>query len=448
MGDNGMKTSRRQFVKTAGGAIAAFTIVPRHVLGRGQRPPSEKLNIACVGIAGRGKANLNGVKGENVIALCDVDTRRAGEAFAAFPQAKRFRDYRKMLDAVEKDIDAVVVATPDHTHAVVLMDAMRRGKHVYSEKPLAHSIGEVRALRKAAHEYNVVTQLGNQGHSFNDIRTFCEWIWDGAIGKVHEAHAFCSSVYSTVSQLGKLKEKHEVPAGLDWDLWLGPAQWRPYNPVYVPGSWRRWSAFGTGCIGDWVCHTVDPVFWALGLDAPKTIRAEARGYDPKKHAETFPPATKVTFEFAAKGDRGPVKLVWFDGQWTPPRPAELEPGREVRKTGGVVMGEKGTIMYGSHGAGSLRIIPESKMKAYERPEPKLPRVKNHHQDWLRAVRTGGQAGSHFDYGGPLTEVALLGAIGIRLLGQTLEWDAENMRFTNSEEANQYVSPPYREGWTL
>ena len=440
--------SRRQFVKSATGAAAAFTIVPRHVLGQGHAPPSETLNIACVGIAGRGGANLNGVKGENVVALCDVDTRRAGKAFGSFPKARKFRDYRKMLDVVHKAIDAVVVSTPDHTHAVALMAAIKRGKHVYSEKPLAHSIGEVRALRKAAREHRVVTQLGNQGHSFNDIRTFCEWIWDGAIGEVREVHAFCGSNYSRIDSLPKLREKHDLPPELDWDLWLGPVQWRPYNPVYLPGSWRGWTAFGTGCIGDWVCHTVDPVWWALDLDAPKTIRAEAMDYDPKQHAETFPPGTKVTYEFPAKGRRGPVKLVWFDGEWPPPRPPELEEGREVRRTGGIVIGEKGTIMYGSHGAGSPRIIPESKMKAYKPPSQTLPRVKNHHQDWLEAVKRGGRAGSHFDYGGPLTEVALLGAIAIRRLGQKLEWDAANARFTNCDEANAYVHPPYRDGWSL
>ena len=218
--------------------------------------------------------------------------------------------------------------------------------------------------------------------------------------------------------------------------------------MYLPGSWRRWSAFGTGCIGDWVCHTVDPVWWALDLDAPQTIRAEAMNYDPKKHAETFPPGTKVTYEFAARGKRGPVTLIWFDGEWTPPRPPELEPGREARRTGGVVIGDKGTIMYGSHGAGSARIIPEEKMKAYQRPPQTLPRVRNHHYDWLNAIKTGGKAGSHFDYGGPLTEVALLGAIAIRHLGQKLEWDAANACFTNCPEANQFVNPPYREGWTL
>ena len=442
------KTSRRGFLKSAGGAVAAFTIVPRHVLGQGQTPPSEKLNIACVGVGGRGAANLNGVRGENIVALCDVDTRRAGKAFESFPRARKYRDYRRMLDEVDKDIDAVVVATPDHTHAVALMAAIKRGKHVYSEKPLAHSIHEVRALRRAAREHKVVTQLGNQGHSFNDIRMFCEWIWDGAIGNVREVHAFCGSNYSRIGDLPKLKEKHDVPPELKWDLWLGPTPWRPYNPVYLPGSWRRWSAFGTGCIGDWVCHTVDPVWWALDLDAPKTIRAEAMNYDPKKHAETFPPGTKVTYEFAARGNRGPVKLIWFDGEWTPPRPPELEPGREVRKTGGIVIGDKGTIMYGSHGAGSARIIPEEKMKAYQRPPQTLPRVRNHHDDWLSAVKTGGKAGSHFDYGGPLTEVALLGAIAIRRLGQKLEWDAAAARFTNCPEANQFVNPPYRQGWTL
>ncbi len=448
MGDSGGGTSRRQFLKSAGSAVAAFTIVPRHVLGRGATPPSEKLNVACIGVAGRGGASLNGVRRESIVALCDVDTRRAGAAFAKFPQAKVYRDFRKMFDEMGDGIDAVTVATPDHTHAVAAMAAMERGKHVFCEKPLAHSVGEIRALQRAAHEYEVVTQLGNQGHSFNDIRTFCEWIWDGAIGEVTEVHAFCGSNYSRVGDLHKLQERHDIPAGLDWDLWLGPAQQRPYNPVYLPGAWRRWSAFGTGCIGDWVCHTVDPVFWALDLGAPATIRAEAKGYDPKKHAETFPPGTKVTYEFPAKGKRGPVKLVWFDGEWTPPRPPALEEGRKTRRTGGNVYGKKGTIMYGSHGAGSLRIVPETQMQAYERPEPTLPRVKSHHYDWLKAIKTGGQAGSHFEYGGPLTEIALLGAIAIRRLGEKLEWDGAGMRFTNCAAANAYLDPPYREGWTL
>ena len=448
MGDSSRKASRRQFVKSATAGLAAFTIVPRHVLGQGQRPPSEKLNVACIGITGRGGASLNGVRRENIVALCDVDLRRAGEVFGKYPKAKAYRDYRRLLDEMDKQIDAVTVATPDHAHAVIAMDAIKRGKHVYCEKPLAHSIHEVRALRKAAHEHKVVTQLGNQGHSFDTIRTFCEWIWDGAIGNVTEVHAACGSVYSTIDQLPRLQEKHEVPEELNWDLWLGPAQYRPYHPLYLPGSWRRWTAFGCGVIGDWICHVVDPVFWALALGAPPTVQGQAKNFDPKAHGETFPRGTTVTFEFAAKGDRGPVKLIWFDGQEKIPRPDDLEPGRKVPQTGAIVIGERGKITYGSHGAGGVRIFPETKMRAYTQPAKTLARVPGHFEDWLRAVKTGGVAGSNFDYGGPLTELALLGIIGIKHLGQKLEWDGENARFTNCDEANACLNPPYRQGWTL
>jgi len=448
MGDSGGRTSRRQFIKSASSAVAAFTIVPRHVLGRGQTPPSEKLNIACIGVAGRGGASLNGVRRENIVALCDVDTRRAGKVFARFPRAKVYRDFRKMFDEMGDRIDAVTVATPDHTHAVAAMAAIERGKHVFCEKPLAHSIGEIRALRKAAREHKVVTQLGNQGHSSGTIRTFCEWIWDGAIGNVTEVHAACGSVYSTIDSLPKLKETHEVPSELDWDLWLGPAQHRPYHPLYLPGSWRRWMPFGCGVIGDWVCHVVDPVFWALDLGAPQTIQAQAKDYDPKKHGLTFPRGTTVTYEFAAKGNRGPVKLIWFDGAEAIPRPDDLEAGRKVPTIGAIVIGDKGKITYGSHGAGGVRIFPEERMQAYQRPAQTLPRVAGHHDDWLGAIRKGVEAGSNFDYGGPLTEIALLGVIGIKHLGEKLEWDAAGMRFTNCDEANQYLDPPYRSGWTL
>ncbi len=438
---------RREFLGGAA-SVAAFVIVPRHVLGRGQTPPSEKLNIACIGVGGRGGHNVKGVSGENLVALCDVDTRRAGEILAEFPQAKRYTDWRRMFDELEKDIDAVAVSTPDHTHAVAAMAAIKRGKHVYCEKPLAHSIHEIRALMKAAREHKVVTQLGNQGHSFNDIRMFCEWIWDGAVGNVTEVHATCGSVHCRIDDLPKLAEKHEVPAELDWDLWLGPARWRPYHPMYLPGSWRSWMPFGSGTIGDWVCHVVDPVFWALDLGAPKTVRAEAKGYDPERHGDTFPMGTVVAYEFPAKGSRGPVKLVWFDGEEKMPRPPELEEGRDVPRTGAIVIGDQGKIMYGSHGAGGKRIIPEAKMKEYKLPPEKLPRVRNHHEDWLGAIKTGTRAGSDFDYGGPLTEIAQLGIIATKMLGQKLEWDGPNMRFTNCDEANQHLNPPYRQGWTL
>lgn len=448
MGKSSKKTSRRQFLRGAASAAAAFTIVPRYVLGAGVTPPSEKLNIAGVGIGGQGGGNVDAVSGENIVALCDVDARRARGTFEKFPKAKQYRDFRKMFDEMDKQIDAVVVSTPDHTHAAAVMAAIKRGKHVYCEKPLAHSIYEIRELIKAAREHKVVTQLGNQGHSFDDIRRFCEWIWDGAIGNVYEVHAACDANHSKIGQLARLSEKHEVPPELDWNLWLGPAKYRPYHPMYLPGSWRGWMPFGSGTIGDWICHVVDPVFWALDLGAPTSVQAEAEGYDPKRHADTFPAGTIVKFEFPARGKRGAVKLVWFDGEKKIPRPEELEAERKVVNTGAIVIGDKGKIMYGSHGAGGVRIIPEMKMKEYKLPSQTLPRVKGHHYDWLQAIKNGTQAGSNFDYGGPLTEIAQLGIIATKMLGQKLEWDSKNMRFTNCDAANQLINPPYREGWTL
>ena len=442
------KSSRRQFLRGAAGAAAAFTIVPRCVLGAGETPPSEKINIACVGVGGRGGDNVDGVGRENIVALCDVDMRSTGKAFGNHPNAKQYRDFRKMLDEMDNKIDAVVVSTPDHTHAAACMAAIKRGKHVYCEKPLAHSIYEIRELMKAAREHKVVTQLGNQGHSFEHIRLFCEWIWDGAIGNVREVHASCDAVHCKIGQLSRLNEKHDVPAELDWELWLGPAQYRAYNPMYLPGSWRGWMPFGSGTIGDWVCHVVDPVFWALELGSPTTVEAQAKGYDPKKHADTFPGGTVVRFEFPAKGKRGPVTLIWFDGSERPPQPQDLEPERKVPGTGAIVMGDKGTIMYGSHGASGVRIIPETKMKEYKLPVKTLPRVKGHYEDWLEAIKNKTQAGSNFDYGGPLTELAQLGIIATKMLGQKLQWDSQNMRFANSDEANRFINPPYRQGWTL
>jgi predicted dehydrogenase len=445
---NKTTVSRREFL---GGAAAAatFLVVPRHVLAQsGTTPPSEKLNIAGIGAGGMGGGDINAVSGgNNIVALCDVDLRRAS-TIKKFPDAKVYRDFRKMFDEMAKNIDAVVVGTPDHTHAVAAMAAITRGKHVYCEKPLAHSVGEVRALMKAAQEHKVVTQLGNQGHSFETCRLLCEWIWDGAIGSVHTVHCGCSAVNSGIDALPRLKQKHDVPAELEWDLWLGPAQERPYCPAYLPGSWRGWVPFGNGTIGDWVCHVVDPVFWALDLGAPKTVVAQAKDYDPKTQGDAYPKGDIITFEFPAKEKRGAVTLVWHSGTERIPRAPDLEPDRKPVDTGALVYGDKGTITYGSHGAGGVRIIPEAKMKAYKLPEKTIPRAKEHHEDWLRAIREGKKAGSDFSYGGPLTEIAMLGVIALKMLGRKLEWDAQAMKFTNCPEANQFVNPPYRKGWTL
>jgi predicted dehydrogenase len=441
--------SRREFLGGAAAAAATFLVVPRHVLAQSGTPaPGEKLNIAGIGAGGMGGGDINAVSGgNNIVALCDVDLRRAS-TIKKFPDAKVYRDFRKMFDEMEKNIDAVVVGTPDHTHAVAAMAAIKRGKHVYCEKPLAHSVGEVRALMKAAQEHNVVTQLGNQGHSTDSIRLFCEWIWDGAIGNVRQIHCGCSAVNSGIDALPRLKEQHNVPAELEWDLWLGPAQERLYHPAYLPGSWRGWVPFGNGTLGDWVCHVVDPVFWALDLEAPKTIVAQAKNYDPKTQGDAYPKGDIITFEFPAKEKRGPVTLVWYSGTERIPRPEDLAPDGKPVDTGAVVYGDKGTIMYGSHGAGGVRIIPEEKMKAYKLPAKTIPRAKEHHADWLRAIREGKKAGSDFSYGGPLTELAMVGVIALKMPGKKLEWDAKAMKFTNCPEANQFVDPPYRKGWTL
>jgi len=425
-------------------------VVPRHVIAAsGQTPPSEKLNIAGIGVGGQGAEDMGAVaSGNNIVALCDVDERRAAGTFARFPDAKRYRDFRKMLDEMDKSIDAVVVATPDHFHAVAAIGAIKRGKHVYCEKPLAHSIHEVRALMKAATDHKVVTQLGNQGHSFDSIRDFCEWIWDGAIGSVHTIHAGCRAVNSGIDQLPHLTEHHDVPATLDWQQWLGPAQERPYHPAYLPGSWRGWVPFGNGTVGDWTCHVVDPVFWALDLGAPSTIQAQVKDYDPKTQGDAYPKGEIITYEFPANTKRGPITLHWYSGLERIPRPPELESDEKNVDTGAVVVGDKGTIVYGSHGARPVRLIPQAKMDAYKKPAKTIPRVKGHQWDWLDAIRTGRKAGSDFSYGGPLTEIALLGVIAIKLPGTKLEWDPRNARFKNCNEANEFVNPAYRAGWKL
>lgn len=440
------RTTRRRFLQ----ASAALALGPRAVHAGGGR---EKLNVAFVGVGGRGAASLNALsEGNNVAALCDLDDRRAGDAFKRFPAAKKYRDFRRMFDEMGKSIDAVAIATPDHTHAVAAMDAIRRGLHVYCEKPLAHSVHEVRALMKAAREKGVVTQLGNQGHSTETIRKCVEWIRDGAIGRVHTIHACSSSYHCKIKELPLLSEKHPVPPELDWDLWLGPAQFRPYHPAYVPGKWRGWRPFGNGTLGDWVCHVVDPSFWALELGAPRTIEAvHLLDFDPKEHALTFPGGATIRFEFPARGARGPVTLYWYSALDAPnmPRPKGFEEGRELPKTGAVILGEEGAIVHGSHGAGGVQIVPSEKMKSYKQPAPSIPRVGTHHQDFLAAIRGGRKAGSDFaDYGGPLTELAMLGIIAMNFPQRKLTWDSEAVRFTDCDEANRYLNPPYREGWTL
>ncbi len=447
------KMDRRSFLGQSA-ASSSFMIVSRHVLGgKGYTAPSDKLNIAGIGIGGMGSADLRDMETENYVALCDVDSNYAAKVFARYPKAVRYRNFREMLDK-QKDIEAVLVATPDHLHATIAMAAIKAGKHVYVEKPLTHTVKEARMLRAAAKQAKVATQMGCQGHAMESIRLLCEWIWDGAIGPVREVHAWTPHPVWPQG-LDRPKETPPVPEGLDWDLWIGPAPYRPYHPVYHPAQWRGWWDFGTGGLGDMGCHILDHTFWSLKLDHPTSIEASCSifvptgmNWDKKLNMESYPQAEIVRYNFAARGDMPPLKLVWYDGGLMPERPEELEPGLKMGDTygGALYIGDKGKILTGSHGANGLRLIPQAKMDAYKRPPKTLPRSIGHRQEWIAACKGGPPAGANFDYSAALTELVLLGNVALRFWDQKLEWNGE--QFTNVPEANQYLHREYRQGWTL
>ena len=446
-----LTTSRRRFVATTT-ATGLLGMIPRHLLGEpGPIPPSGKINIAGIGLGGMGSTNILACANENIVALCDVDHAFAAKSFNAFPKAARYKDYRVMLEK-QKDIDAVLIATPDHTHAVIAMAAIRAGKHVFCQKPLTHDIYESRMLAKAAKEAGVVTQMGIQGHSQEGLRLICEWIWAGVIGTVREVDAWCSLSYSPhghswwSSPLSERpKDGLAVPTDLDWDLWLGPAPERPYHSCYHPAVWRCWWDFGCGMMGDRGAHTLDSVFSALKLGAPTSI--EGSGVEGG-NAEVHPDKAVVVYQFPEREGFPPLKLTWYEGQ-EPPRPKELEEGRKLPDEGGVLFkGDKGTIVCGVYGD-SPRLIPETAMLAFQRPPKTLPRIKGgHEQNWIDAIKTGGKASADFSYSGPLTEIALLGNLAKRFPNQKLIWDNELMKVTNLDAANEWVHRPYRKGWSL
>ena len=438
------KISRRGFMGSA--AVAAFTILPRHVLGgRGYTPPSETVMVAGVGIGGMGSGDLRSIaRGDaKIVALCDVDQKYAAKTFRQYPDAKVYVDYRKMLEK-EKNIDAVMVATPDHTHTVVSMAAIKRGKHVYCEKPLTHSVYEARKIKEAAAQAKVATQMGNQGHSGEGIRLTCEWIWDGAIGTVREAHSWSDTGYWTRGLRARPQSTPPVPATLNWDLWLGPAPSRPYHPTYTPYNWRGWWDFGTAAIGDMACHNMDPAFWALKLGHPTTIEASSSHFT----SETVADANIIRYQFPAREDMPPVTLTWYDGGLMPPRPEEMEPGRKMGSNGILFIGDKGKIICGGW-AGSPRLIPETKMREYaqKRPPRTLARSPGHRLEWVNACKGGAISHGNFDYSAHLAEVVLLGNIAVRT-GEKIQWDGPNMKATNAPEADKYIRPAYRDGWSL
>ena len=441
-----IRWSRRRFLASAVTSTAAFHIVPRHVLGGAdQKPPSEKLNIAGIGVGGQGRGDLQRLQSENIVALCDVDAGYAARTFKAYPKAEVFKDYRVLLDK-RKDIDAVVIATPDHMHAPITVAALRAGKHVYVEKPMAHSIEEARVMTQVAKETGRVTQMGNQGHGGEGLRLTREWIQAGAIGAVREVHCWSDRPGKFWTQnIDRPTDTPPVPKTLEWNLWLGAAPERPYHPVYCPRAWRGWFDFGTGAMGDMAIHNMDPAFYALDLGAP--VAASAQTSQPLK-PESYPAWTIITYEFPARGARAAVRVFWYDGGKKPPRPAELEPDRELRDNGIYFVGEKGTILCGGW-AGAPRLIPESRMKDFQRPAKTIPRSIGHHAEWVQACKDGRpeDAKAGFAYSGPYTEALLVGNLSLRLQ-KPIQWDAAAMKATNAPEADRLIAKSYRDGFGI
>lgn len=491
--DEKQTISRRKFIGNLG-AAAGFTILPSYVIsGLGHLAPSDKLNIAAIGVGGMGGANVNNCNSQNIVVLCDVDWDYSAKIFGEYPDAKKYKDYRKMFDEMGQSIDAVIVATPDHTHAIITTAAMRMGKHVYVQKPLTHSVYESRVLRQLANETKVATQMGNQGNSGEGIRETCELIWDGAIGEVTEVHAWTNRPIWPQG-LERPAETPSTPPTLDWDNFIGPAKWRPYHPSYTPWNWRAWWDFGTGALGDMANHIVDPAFWALKLGQPTSIN----GSSTQVNTESAPYSEIVNYEFPDRGKIGKIKLpslkmTWYDGGLLPPRPEELKDGEIMGdRSGGVLFnGTKGKLMTGCYGRNPI-LLPEELHNDYKRPEPTIRRIADamnggHELDWIRACKENHEnrveTSSNFNYSGPLNEVVVMGNLAVRLqdLKRDLLWDGENMKITNiSDEeeirvvtsdkftvvnghphfdtqyatikakptAEEYIKHTYREGWKL
>jgi len=484
--------SRRSFLATTATAAAAFSIIPSHaVAGLGHTPPSSKLNIAGIGVGGMGYRNLKNMETENIVALCDVDWDYAGKsAFKAWSRAKLYKDYRVMFDQ-QKEIDAVLIATPDHSHALPAFMAMRQGYHVYVQKPLTHTVYESRVLAETARTYKVATQMGNQGNSDEGIRKICEWIWAGVIGEVTHVDAWTNRPIWPQG-LERPEKSQRPPRNLDWDLFIGTAPYRPYNEIYTPWNWRGWWDFGTGALGDMACHILDPVFMALKLEYPSSVKASSTPIN----TETAPNAEFIQYEFPRRDNLPKVAMpeltvYWYDGGLMPPRPDELLSGEIMGDADGgcIFHGTRGKIMCGTY-ARNPQLLPTREMENFKQPGNIIRRIPDamtggHEQDWIRACKeskeTRLEASSHFGYSGPLNEMVMMGVLAVRLqsLNRKLLWDGKNMRFTNigyddkiriitrdrfqvisgdprfskdyatlpaAEMAEEWVRHTYREGW--
>lgn len=491
MNNKNQKNQRRDFIKKSGTALAGISIIPSNVMaGFGYTAPSDKLNIAGIGVGGMGRRNLMNMNAENIVALADVDWKYAQRCFNDYPNAKKYKDYRKMLDEMGSEIDAVMISTPDHTHYVSAADSMRAGKHVYVQKPLTHSVYESRKLREIANETGVATQMGNQGNSSDDMRKVCEWIWNGEIGEVTKVDAWTNRPIWPQG-LERPAETPSLPPTLDWDLFIGPAEWRPYHPSYTPWNWRAWWDFGTGALGDMACHIMDPVYKALELGFPYAFEASSS----QLNTESAPISEKVTYYFGERPKKGKIKMpavefTWYDGGLLPERPAGMKPGAYLGDGGGgaIFYGTKGTLVCSTYAANPYIIGREDNPPPVTNELRRIPKAMNggHEKDWVRACKESKEnrveCSSNFNYAGPLNETVVAGNLAVRLqdLRRRLEWDAENMKITNisdsdeirvvtsdtftvidgdprfdtkfatmnaKEAAENYVKKTYREGWS-
>ena len=474
--------SRRRFIGLTATTAGMFTIVPSYaVSGLGHVAPSDKLNIAGIGVGGKGKGNLANMKSENIVALCDIDRQYGKRCFDNFPEAKQYVDFRKMFDEMGKSIDAVVIATPDHTHAVCAMAAMQSGKHVYVQKPLTHSVYESRVLLEASRRYKVVTQMGNEGHSNDAVSEVCEWIWSGAIGEVTRVDAWTDRPIWPQG-LTRPEQGMWVPDHINWDLFIGPASMRPYHRAYHPWDWRGWWDFGTGALGDMACHVLDVAFSAMKLGHPVSVEASSTAIN----TESAPVASTIQYDFPARPKEGKINMpavtvYWYDGGLLPRRPEGLPAGEELGqgKNGVIFHGSKGVLVCGNYG-GNYRLLPESKFANMPKPPATLRRVgMSHEMDWVRACKESPENRvmplSNFEYSGPLNEMVVMGNLAVRLksLNKKLAWDGQNMRITNlsdtdvinvtngipkqeprqvtlnaKQAAEEYIRHTYRQGWSL
>jgi predicted dehydrogenase len=448
-------TRRYFFMGTAALVAAGCTTTSKRPRPR-RISANEKINFAGVGCGGKGQSDIQAMaQDNNIVALCDVDDTRGAETFGRFPNAKRYRDYREMLEKEFNNIDAMNVSTPDHMHAPIALMAMRMGKHVYVQKPLTHSIEEARLMRKVAKEYKVATQMGNQGHSGEGVRKLCEMIWSGAIGQIREAHIWTNRPVWPQGY-DRPEGSDPVPPTLDWNVWLGGAPERPFKAIhpahggrcYLPHEWRGWWDFGCGALGDMACHIADPANWALKLStiSPTAVEVVHQEGETK---EQGPKKSHLKFSFPARGEMVPVEVHWYDGGLKPEKPSSINNCvmGDKDNNGSVYIGDKGVATAGEYG-GNPRLLPDPLMLDYKFPDPTIPRSKSgHYGDWFDAIRGGKQSSANFEYSGPFTEWVLLGNLALRT-GKSLQWDADNLHVTNAPEANQWVKKEYRKGFGI